>query len=144
MDSGPRSTTEATLAFNYFRSQQVDHAKRTAREALQAAQQDPDPVLLYSVHTILGIVYSQDDDPKLSQQAREQALQYAREAQAPGLQALALGNLADYELRSGNYARALEMSTQSLALAHETGDISTEILARHNSGIAQSGLRKLE
>jgi len=138
------AATEATLAFNYFRSQQSDHAKRTANEALLAAQQDPDPVLLYSVHTILGIVHSQDEDPKYSQLAREQALKYAREAQAPGLQALALGNLADYELRSGNYARALELSTQSLALAHESGDISTEILARHNSGIAKIGLRRMD
>jgi diguanylate cyclase (GGDEF)-like protein len=145
MDSRWRAAiTQATLAFNYFRSQQVDHAKRTAREALQTAQQDPDPVLMYSIHTILGIVYTQDEDPKVSQQAREQALQYAGEAQAPSLQALALGNLADYELRSGNYARALELSTQSLALAHEVGEISTEILARHNMGIAKIGLRKLD
>ena len=138
------ATNDATLAFNYFRSQQFDHALRAAREALEAAQQDPDPVLMYSVHTILGIVHSQDEDPRLSQQAREQALQYAREAQAPGLQALALGNLADYELRSGNYARALELSTQSLALAHEDGEISTEILARHNMGIAKIGLKRLD
>ena len=138
------ATTQATLSFNYFRTQQVDHAKRTAQEALQAAQLDPDPVLKYSIHTILGIVHSQDDDARLSQQAREQALQDAREAQAPGLQALALGNLADYELRSGNYARALELSTQSLALAQESGELSTEILARHNSGIAKIGLKRLE
>ncbi len=145
MDSRWRAAiTQATLAFNYFRSQQVDHAKRTARDALQTAQQDPDPVLMYSIHTILGIVYTQDEDPKVSQQAREQALQYAREAQAPSLQALALGNLADYELRSGNYARALELSTQSLALAHEVGEISTEILALHNMGIAKIGLRRLD
>jgi len=145
MDSRWRAAiTQATLAFNYFRSQQVDHAKRTAGEALQTAQQDPDPVLMYSIHTILGIVHTQDEDPRISQQAREQALQYAREAQAPSLQALALGNLADYELRSGNYARALELSTQSLALAHEVGEISTEILARHNMGIAKIGLRRLD
>lgn len=66
------ATNDATLAFNYFRSQQFDHALRAAREALETAQQDPDPVLMYSVYTILGIVHSQDEDPRLSQQAREQ------------------------------------------------------------------------
>ncbi|WP_186830750.1 hypothetical protein, partial [Mitsuaria sp. TWR114] len=37
------ATNDATLAFNYFRSQQFDHALRAAREALETAQQDPDP-----------------------------------------------------------------------------------------------------
>ncbi|OWQ88501.1 hypothetical protein CDN99_16750 [Roseateles aquatilis] len=138
------SNTDATLSFNYFRSQQFDHAKRTVEEGLAAARQDPDPVLMYSIHTVRGIVYSQDTDDKASQQAREQALRYAREAQAPGLQALALGNLADYELRSGNYPRALELAEQSLTMAREAQEISSEILARHNMGIAKIGMRRLE
>ncbi|MBO9686538.1 GGDEF domain-containing protein [Roseateles chitosanitabidus] len=138
------ASAQATLAFNYFRSQQIDHAKRTAQEGLAAAQQDPDPVLMYSLHTIRGIVYSQDSDAKVSQMAREQALQYAREAQSPTLQALALGNLADFELRSGNFPRALALSEQSMALAHDSQEISTEILARHNMGIAKIGMRRLD
>ncbi len=138
------ANTETTLAFAYFRSQQFDQAKRLAQDALVAARQDPDPVLMYQVHTMRGIVHSIDDDPRVTQQAREQALQYAREAQAPGLQALALGNLADFELRRDNYARALKMAEQSLALARDAHDVSTEILARHNIGIAKIGMRRVE
>ncbi|UXH78214.1 GGDEF domain-containing protein [Roseateles amylovorans] len=138
------ATTETTLAFAYFRSQQFDQAQRIAQEALVAAQQDPDPVLMYQVHTMRGIVHSVDEDQRLTQQAREQALQYAREAQAPGLQALALGNLADFELRRDHFARALTLAEQSMALARDAHDISTEILARHNIGIAKIGLRRLD
>lgn len=145
MGSAWRSaSTGATLAFAYFRSQQVEPAQRAAADALAAAQRDPDPVLLYQMHTMRGIVHSNDADQRISQQSSEQALRDARETQSLGLQALALGNLADFELRRDNFARALALSQQSMALAHEARDISTEILARHNMGIAKIGLRRVD
>jgi len=145
MGAGWRAATaQTTLAFSYFRGQQVEHAQRIMQEALAAAQLDPDPVLLYNVHTMTGIVHSQDADPSVIQQAREQALRDARDAQSRFLQALALGNLADFELRQENYARALDLSERANALAQQIRDIQTEILARHNMGIAKIGLRRLE
>ncbi|SEL77099.1 diguanylate cyclase (GGDEF) domain-containing protein [Roseateles sp. YR242] len=145
MGAGWRTATaQTTLAFSYFRSQQFDHAKQIMAEALATAQIDPDPVLMYTVHTMIGIVHSQDDDTPFILQAREQALRFARDAQSRGLQALAMGNLADLELRQEHYARALDLSQRASVLAQEIHDIQTEILARHNMGIAKIGLRRLD
>ncbi|MET0209609.1 MAG: diguanylate cyclase [Burkholderiaceae bacterium] len=138
------AATQVTLAFSYFRSQQIEQAKRTVDDAVTAATQDPDPVLMYMVHTMRGIVHSQDPDTALTLQSRRLALQDAREAQSQGLQARALGNMADFYLRAGNYTEAMSLSEQSLALARAIGDISTEILARQNVGIAKIGLRRIE
>jgi diguanylate cyclase (GGDEF)-like protein len=145
MGSGWRAASaQITLAFSYFRAQQGDHARQIMVEAQAAAKLDPDPVLMYNVSTMTGIVHSQDADPTITQQAREQALRYAREAQSRYLQALALGNLADFELRQENFSRALDLSQRANVLSQEIRDIQTEILARHNMGIAKIGMRRLE
>ncbi|WAC74198.1 diguanylate cyclase [Roseateles sp. SL47] len=145
MGSGWRAASaQITLAFSYFRAQQGDHARQIMVEAQAAAKLDPDPVLMYNVSTMTGIVHSQDADPTITQQAREQALRYAREAQSRYLQALALGNLADFELRQENFSRALDLSQRANVLSQEIRAIQTEILARHNMGIAKIGMRRLE
>lgn len=138
------ATAQITLSFSYFRAQQVDHAKQILEEALTAAQRDPDPVLLYNAYTMLAIVHSQDADTTLNKLGSEQALRYAQEARSRYLEALALGNLADFELRQDNFSRALDLSQRANVLALELHDIHTEILARQNMGLAKIGLRRLE
>lgn len=138
------ASAQITLAFSYFRAQQIDHAKQIVAEALEAAKRDPDPVLLYSVYTMMAIVHSQDADSALNKLGSEHALRYAQEAQSRYLEALALGNLADFELRQENYSRALDLSQRANVLAQGLRDIHTEILARHNMGIAKIGMRRLE
>lgn len=138
------ASAQITLAFSYFRAQQVDHAKVIVDEALEAARRDPDPVLLYNAYTMMAIVHSQDADTALNKLGSEQSLRYAQEAQSRYLEALALGNLADFELRQENYSRALDLSQRAKVLAQDLRDIHTEILARHNMGIAKIGMRRLE
>ncbi len=138
------ASAQTTLAISYYRAQQADHAQQIVDEALEAARRDPDPVLLYSVYTMMAVVHSQDADPVRNKLGSEQALRYAQEAQSRYLEALALGNLADVELRQENYSRALDLSQRANVLAQSLRDIQTEILARHNMGIAKIGLRRLE
>ncbi len=127
----------------YARTQQTERAQQTNDEALATAQQDPDPVLLYLVTTVRGIVHAEDADPSVTQQAWAQSLQYARESQAEGPQALALANYSDHYLRRGEYERALDLAGQALPLARRAQNLNAEIVALHNMGLAKIGLKRV-
>lgn len=131
-------------AYTYLIAEQTPLAKQNAAEAVELAQRDPDPVLLYTVNNVQGIVHSQDQDPGLTLQCLTRALDYTREAQAQRLEALALGNLADFHLRRANYPRALELASEGLSLARASNDTLSEILALHNRGIAKIALKRVE
>jgi diguanylate cyclase (GGDEF)-like protein len=127
----------------YARAQQTERAQQTNAEALATAQQDPDPVLLYLVTTVRGIVHAEDADPSVTQQAWAESLQYARESQAEGPQALALANYSDHYLRRGEFERALDLSSQALPLARKAQNLNAEIVALHNMGLAKIGLKRV-
>lgn len=131
------------LARIYLRAQQVERAQQISAEAVRTAQQDPEPVLLNLVSTVRGIVHAEDADPTITRLAWEDALRHAREAQAEGLQALALANYSDHYLRHGDFPRALELSSQALPLARRALNLNAEIVALHNLGLAKIGLKRL-
>ncbi|MEJ6001408.1 GGDEF domain-containing protein [Paucibacter soli] len=139
-----RAISLGNLAFAYFRAQQQERAAATDAQALAEAQLDPDPVTLNSVYTSRFIVYSEQGDGRIATEANAQALAAAREMKSDTLVSLALGNSADYHLRRGNYAKALQLAQESLALAAKTQDVAAETLARHNAGIAKIGLHRLD
>lgn len=138
-----RASALNELSRLYARTQQTERAQQTNDEALATAQQDPDPVLLYLVTTVRGIVHAEDADPGVTQQAWAEALQYARESQAEGPQALALANYSDHFLRRGEYERALDLAGQALPLARRAQNLNAEIVALHNMGLAKIGLKRV-
>lgn len=131
------------LARTYHRAQQVERAKQIHAEALRAAQLDPDPVLMSSVMTVKGILHAEDRDGSVTRQAWTEALNFAREAKAEGMQALGLANYADHYLRLGDYTRAMELAEQALPLARRAQNLNAEIVALHNLGIAKIGMKRV-
>ncbi|HEX2013102.1 MAG TPA: tetratricopeptide repeat-containing diguanylate cyclase [Roseateles sp.] len=132
------------LARIYERAQQTERARQTSDEAMRAAKQDPDPVLMQAVVTVRGIVHANDADGAVTEQAWAAALQHAREAGSDALRATSLGNYSDHYLRRGDYERALELAGEALPLARRSQNLNGEIVALHNLGLAKIGLKRLE
>ena len=138
-----RADLLATLADLYVQAQQVDRAEQTITEALQEAERDPDPSLMYSIQTMQGIIYAEQGKQKPARAAKLAAVESARLSGAEDLLALALANLADMSLKQGDYATALRLSEEALPLAQSAKDMTTESLARANSGVAKIGLKRV-
>ena len=126
------------------RMDQPERALRYSDEALALARQDPNPVTLYDVYTVRGIVHASDRPSAAAREALNAALEQARAAGSSRLEALALGNLADHMLRRGEFAQAEATARQALELARQHHRLSSEILALHNLGIAKIGQRRIE
>ncbi|MCV2370633.1 GGDEF domain-containing protein [Roseateles oligotrophus] len=138
-----RADLLATLADLYVQAQQVDRAEQTIVDALHEAERDPDPSMMYSIQTMQGIIYAEQGKQKLARKAKLAAVESARTSGAEDLLALALANLADLSLKQGDYATALSLSEEALPLAQSAKDMSTESLARANSGLAKIGLKRV-
>jgi len=59
------------------------------------------------------------------------------------LLAQATANLADYYLRSGNFAQALALGQEALPLARAARSLNAEIVARHNIGLAKIAMNRV-
>ncbi|MDT9001104.1 diguanylate cyclase [Paucibacter sp. APW11] len=132
------------LAWFYQRADQLERAQQLSNEALAEALRDAGPMLLYSVYNSRAILFSDEPDKRIAQEAYEAAMNYARQSGGVGVLALALGNTADFHLRLGNPAKALQYAAQALPLARQAKDIASEILALHNQGIAKIALKRVE
>jgi diguanylate cyclase (GGDEF)-like protein len=139
-----RAEALSRLVNIYVEAEQLDRAVQTSAEALTEALRDPSPMLMFNVYTARGIAYAELGDRVIAEQAKREALNYARLASADALAALALGNYADFHLKQGNFAQALKLAQEGLALARTTQDTESELLARHNAGIAKIGLSRVE
>jgi len=139
-----RAQTLSNLAFIYHQAQQLDQARQHSEKSLAEASLDPSPALLYDVYTTRGIVLQTLGLVDGAQQAKQAALDAARQAGSDTLTALALGNFADFHLNQGSYTQALKFSEEALSLALATQHVDYELLSRHNRGIAKIGLRRVE
>ncbi|MGS0753798.1 diguanylate cyclase domain-containing protein [Roseateles sp. GG27B] len=139
-----RAEALSRLVKIYVDAEQLDRALATSAEALAEALRDPSPMLMFNVYTTRGIAYAERGDRAIAEQAKQQALNFARSAGADALASLALGNYADFHLKQGNFAQALKLSQDGLALARTTQNTEAELLAMHNGGIAKIGLNRLE
>lgn len=131
------------LAFTANRADTPARARQLITQALAEAQKDPDPMTLYQVYTMRGILYSDDSDSSISLQSWSEALDQATRAGADSVRALALANLSDYHLRQGRPARALELAEQALPLARAARNASAESVARANIGLAKIALGRV-
>ena len=135
--------TLVDLAFTSDRADTPARARQLIAQALTEAQKDPDPMTLNRVYTMRGILYANDGDSSITLQAYSDALDQATRAGADSVRALGLANFADYHLRQGHWARALELAEQALPLAKATRNISAESVARSNIGLAKIAMGRL-
>ncbi|WP_082567715.1 diguanylate cyclase [Pelomonas sp. Root1217] len=135
--------TLVDLAFTSSRADTPARARQLIGQALTEAQKDPDPMTLNQVYTMRGIVYAEDSDSSITLQANSDALEQATRAGADSVRALGLANFADYHLRQGHPARALELAEQALPLARATRNISAESVARSNIGLAKIAMGRV-
>jgi len=131
------------VANNYYRSEQFERARQTHAEAMSEAQQDPDPLLMNQLLTVRGIIYADDPDTSIALRANTEALDYATKAGANSVRSLGLANFADYHLRRGKFPRALELAEEALPLARKFHNLTAEIVARHNIGLAKIALGRV-
>ncbi|WP_457420133.1 diguanylate cyclase domain-containing protein [Roseateles sp. P5_E7] len=133
----------ADLAFTTLRADTPARARQLAAQALAEALKDPDPMTLNRVHATRGIVHADDSDTSITLQSNADALEQAAAAGADSVRALGLANFADYHLRQGRPARALELAEQALPLARATRNVSAESVARSNIGLAKIALGRV-
>ncbi|MBW8845545.1 MAG: GGDEF domain-containing protein [Burkholderiales bacterium] len=131
------------LAFTTLRADTPARARQIVAQALTEAQKDPDPMTLNQVYTMRGIVHADDSDSSITLQANSDALEQAAAAGADSVRALGLANFADYHLRQGHPARALELAEQALPLARSTRNTSAESVARSNIGLAKIAMGRV-
>ena len=131
------------LAFTSDRADTPARARQLIAQALAEAQKDPDPMTLNRVYTMRGILYANDSDSSITLQAYSDALEQATRAGADSVRALGLANFADYHLRQGHPARALELAEQAVPLARATRNISAESVARSNIGLAKIAMGRV-
>jgi diguanylate cyclase (GGDEF)-like protein len=81
-------------------------------------------------------------DPARELEAMEEALALARKSRSKVGEGLALINLADIRLRRKDFADALDLSRQSLALGIEYNDAASIATSKANIGFALFGLGK--
>ena len=135
--------TLVDLAFTTLRADTPARARQIVAQALAEALKDPDPMTLNQVHTMRGIVYTDDTDSSITLQAYSEALEQAAIAGADSVRALGLGNFADYHLRQGHPARALALAEQALPLARAAHNTSAESVARTNIGLAKIAMGRV-
>ncbi len=138
-----RALAMSDLAMIHCRAEQAERCLQLNSEALKLAQGDPDPVTLNLVWTVQGIALSERADAAGAEQAFASALNHARESGSDQMLALGLANYADYFLKRGNFARALELASEALPLARRAQYLDGEVLALHNAGIAKIGLKRV-
>ena len=133
----------AELAYTTLRADTPARARQLAAQALAEALKDPDPMTLSQVYSMRGIVHADDPDGDITQQAYADALAQAELAGADAVRALGLANFADYHLRQGHPARALELAERALPLAQAARNRTAEGVARSNIGLAKIALGRV-
>ncbi|MBV8603407.1 MAG: GGDEF domain-containing protein [Pelomonas sp.] len=138
-----RAVAYDDLAFCYYQADELAAARQTEDQAIALGRSDPDPVLMNALLNLRGMVYSGVGDDSISRQSLVDALAYAEKSGDEGQRALGLGNLADFQLRHGQYAQALATAQQAIPVARKTRRLTAEIGARQNAGLAKIALGRV-
>lgn len=124
-------------------SGQPQEALTLSQQALTEAHALGDPVALFDAYLQRFNTRDIDERYEVSRHEIESALHYARESRDPALMAMALDSLATLELRTGNFAAAVQTLTQAVQHATQSGFRSIEGFARANLGYALISLGRL-
>jgi len=135
-----RAVAYNDLAICYFQADQPAVARQTEDQAIALGRGDPDPVLMNTLLNLRGMVYSGVGDDSIARQSLIEALDYTEKSGDEGQRALGLANLADFQLRHGQYAQALATAQQAIPVARKSHRLTAEITARQNAGLAKIAL----
>ena len=124
-------------------SGQPQEALTLSQQALTEAHDLGDPVALFDAYLQRFNTRDIAERYEVSRHEIESALHYARESRDPALMAMALDSLATLELRTGNFAAAVQTLTQAVQHATQSGFRSIEGFARANLGYALISLGRL-
>jgi len=124
-------------------SGQPQEALDLVQQALAEAHTLGDPVALFDAYVQRFNTRDIDERYEVSRQEIEAALHYARESRDPALMAMALDSLATLELRTGDFATAVQTLTRAVQHATQSGFRSIEGFARANLGYALISLGRL-
>jgi diguanylate cyclase (GGDEF)-like protein len=93
---------------------------------------------------VQGIILDALGDKAAEKDSLQRALEHARRAGAKYQESLYLANLADYFLKTGDYATALRHAQAALPLTRELKNLGGETVALANIGLAQIALHDIE
>jgi diguanylate cyclase (GGDEF)-like protein len=139
-----RSSARSGLSYALFRAGQLDHAWRLSDEAKKIATEDEDWFGLSVVATTEAILLTDTGKTEQELAALTDAIDHARRAGATRDEALGLANLSDFYLHQADYARAYQIAQRALPLARSQRQVSTENLAKLNSGLALISMRRMD
>ncbi len=131
------------LANLYNQTGNLARAASLVAELRTTAQRTGDEILLFAVADLEGETAVASGDYVEGRRALLEALRHARRFGSERLTVMALIDLADVELKTRNYADALDYSTQGTALARKLHSPLFERVATFTMGMAQLGLGHL-
>ena len=132
-----------SLAGLYETTLDLERAASLVAQLRSMTQQSGDETLLAEVSDLEGDLADARGDRVAQHRALLEALEHARRAGSERSMAMVLVDLGDIEQKTGNYAAALDYSTQAAALARKLRRPLFERLARFTMGMAQIGLGHL-
>lgn len=138
-----RAEARSRAAYALYKAQQPERARSINAEALAIAGAAEDKVSLARVHNMQGILLDAPSEMAVELRSMEAAITYAHEAGAKLDEALMLANMSDFYLQRADYRTALRRAEEALPLTREVRDVSSEIIALWNIGIAHIGLQHL-
>ncbi len=139
-----QAEARTALANSYCDAKQFERARVLAQEALTLAGKVQDWVALSRGYNTMGIVLDSLDDPQGERRSFEAALDFARRAGSKNDEVLMLANMADFFLKTGDYATALTHAERALPLARDLKDRNSETVALANIGMSHISLHHLE
>lgn len=139
-----RSAARSGLAYALYRAGQLEHAGRLNDEGKKIATEAEDWFALSEVATTEAILLTDAGRTEEELAALNGAIEYARRAGATRDEALGLANLSDFYLHQADYARAYQIAQRAVPLARSLRQVSTENLAKLNSGLALISMRRLD
>jgi len=138
-----RAEARSRAAYDFYKAQQPERARSINAEALAIAEASGDKVALARVHNIQGILLDAPSERAAELHSMEAAIRYAHEAGARQDEALLLANMSDFFLQRGDFRTALRRAEEALPLTREVRDVSSEIIALWNIGLAHIGLQRV-
>jgi diguanylate cyclase (GGDEF)-like protein len=141
LDSPPRvGEAMIKLANLYTATRDLERAASLVEQLRATAEQTGDEILWFAVADFEAAIADARGDRAARRRALREALGHARRGGGERSLAMVLADLGDLELKAGNYAAALDYSTQAVALARKLRRPMVERLALFSVGMAQIGL----
>ena len=131
------------LAGFYVTIEDLERATSLVAQVRTTAQQTGDEVLLAEVSDLESEIADVRGDRAQQGRALLEALSHAQRGGGERIMAMVLVDLGDLNLKTGNYAAALDYSKQAVALGRKLGRRLFERLALFSMGMADIGLGHL-